>query len=84
MKKVSILLLLLGALAGQAVFSEEEGVVDKAGKGVKKGADAAARGIEKGADAAAKGVKKGVEATGKGIKKAGEWVEKKAGKDADK
>ena len=84
MKKVSILLLLLGVLAGQTVFAEEEGVVDKAGKGVKKGADAAARGIEKGADAAAKGVKKGVEATGKGIKKAGEWVEKKAGKDADK
>jgi hypothetical protein len=84
MKKVSILLLMLCALAGQAVFAEEESVVDKAGKGIKKGAEATGRGIEKGADAAAKGIKKGVEATGKGLKKAGEWVEKKAGKDSDK
>lgn len=84
MKKVSVLLLLLGALAGQAVLAEEAGVVDKAGKGIKKGADATARGIEKGADAAAKGIQKGVDATGRGVKKAGEWIEKKAGKNGDK
>jgi hypothetical protein len=84
MKKVSILLLMLGALAGQVAYAEEEGVVDKAGKVIKKGADSAARGIDKGADVAGKGIQKGVEATGKGVKKAGEWIEKKAGKDGDK
>jgi hypothetical protein len=82
MKRVAILLLLLGALAGQAVFAEE-GVVDKADKGIKKGADAAVRGIEKGADAAGKGIQKGVDATGKVFKKAGDWIEKKTGKEKD-
>lgn len=79
MKKWFVLSLLFGVLAGQAVFAEEESVVDKAGKGIKKGAEAAGRGIEKGADAAGKGIQKGVEATGKGLRKAGEWIEKKAG-----
>jgi len=82
MKKVSVLLL-LGALSGAPVLADE-GVVDKAGKGVKKGAEAAARGIEKGAEAAGKGIQKGVEATGKGFKKAGEWIEKKTGKEGGK
>jgi hypothetical protein len=84
MKRVSILLAILLASAGQLALAEEEGVIDKAGKGIKKGAEAAGRGIEKGADAAGKGILKGVEATGKGVKKAGEWIEKKASKSDDK
>lgn len=84
MKNLFILLLLSGALHGQTVFAEEPGVVNKAGKGIEKGANAAVRGIEKGADAAGKGVQKGVDATGKGLKKAGAWIEKKAGKDGAK
>lgn len=84
MKKVSILLLMLVALAGQLVFADEGGVVDKAGKGIEKGAHAAAKGIEKGAEAAGKGIQKGVDATGRGLKKAGEWIQKKTGKDGDK
>lgn len=84
MKRVSILLAILLTLAGQLALAEEEGVIDKAGKGIKKGAEAAGRGIEKGADAAGRGILKGVEATGKGVKKAGEWIEKKASKSDDK
>jgi hypothetical protein len=84
MNKVFSLLLVTVAFAGQAVFAEEAGVLDKAGKGIEKGAQAAGKGVEKGVDAAAKGVQKGVDATGKGFKKAGAWVEKKAGKEGDK
>jgi hypothetical protein len=84
MNKLSILLLMLGALTGPLAFAEEEGVVNKAEKGIKKGAEAAARGIEKGVDATVKGVQKGAEATEKGVKKAGEWVDKKVGKEGDK
>jgi len=85
MKNISVLVLILGALAVPVVFAEE-GVVDKASKGVKKGAEAAERGIEKGVAATEKGVKKGADATTEGFKKAGEWVEKKTGKvkEADK
>jgi len=78
MKKVSILLLILGALAGQSVFAGEEGVVDKAGKGIKRGADAAARGAEKAVHATENGVSKGAQATERFFKKADERVFKKA------
>lgn len=74
MKKVSILLLLLGVLAVPALHAEEEGVGTKVGRGIEKGAHATARGIEKGADATGKGVNKAVEATGRGMNKADEWV----------
>ena len=85
MNKISVLMLILGGLAVPAVFAEE-GVVDKASKGVKKGAEAAERGIEKGVAATEKGVKKGADATSEGFKKAGDWIEKKTGKvkEADK
>jgi hypothetical protein len=79
MKKISVLVLILGVLAVPAVFAEE-GVVDKAGKGIKKGAEAAERGIEKGVEATEKGVKKGADATSEGFKKAGEWIDTKMGK----
>lgn len=80
MKRVAIALVMLGALGGQVVRAEEEGVVDKAGKGIKKGADAAVHGVEKGANAAGKGIMKGVDATSRGAKKASDWIEKKVGK----
>jgi hypothetical protein len=79
MKKISVLVLILGALAVPAVFAED-GVVDKAGKGVKKGADAADRGIQRGVAATEQGVKKGADATAEGFKKAGDWIETKMGK----
>jgi hypothetical protein len=79
MKKISVLVLILGALAVPAVFAEE-GVVDKAGNGVKKGAEAADRGIQRGVEATEKGVKKGADATAEGFKKAGDWIETKMGK----
>ena len=77
MKKIGVLLIVLGVLTVQGVCFAEDNVAKKAGNGIKKGGEAAGRGIEKGADAAGKGVKKGLEATGKGLKKAGDWVEKK-------
>jgi hypothetical protein len=83
MKKISTLLLTLGLLMA-LVAHAEDGVLDKAGKTVKKGADAAANGIEKGVEATEKGVKKGVEATESGFKKAGEWIDKKTGKTESK
>lgn len=90
-----MLFLMLGALATQQVFAEED-VVDKAGKGIKKGGEAAGRGLEKGAnaagrgirkgaDATSRGVRKGLEATGKGLEKAGKWIDKKThGKKSEK
>jgi hypothetical protein len=80
MKKFSILLLLLGALAGQAVFAEEEGIGTKVGRGLEKGAQATAKGIEKGVDATGRGVNKGVEATGRFFKKADHWIDGKINK----
>ena len=76
MKRLSLLLLVLGALAGREALADENGVVDKAGRGIKKGGEAAGRGIEKGAAATEKGLKKGGEATAKGLNKAGEKIKK--------
>ena len=73
-KRIALLLLVLGAFAGRGASANEEGVLDKAGSGIKKGGEAAGRGIEKGAVATEKGIKKGGKATVKGVKKAGEWV----------
>jgi hypothetical protein len=81
MKRISmlfVLLTVLAALAG-AVHAEEERFVDKAGRTVKKGAEAAGKGIEKGVDAAGRGVSKGAEATGRVFKKAGDWIGNKLG-----
>jgi hypothetical protein len=79
MRRFFILCLVIQWFAIAAFAAEKEGVVDKAERGVKKGAEAAAKGIEIGAEAASNGVKKGVEATGKGLKKAGDWVDEKVG-----
>jgi hypothetical protein len=85
MKKIAVLLVAL--LAGGTAFADNDSVVDRAGKGIKKGGNAAAHGIDKGArkvepvirrggNAAAKGVKKGGKWVGRGLHKAGEKVEK--------
>ena len=78
MKRIVLLFLMMGTFALHLAFAEEEGVADKAGRGIKKGAEAAGRGIEKGANAAGKGLKKAGEWVGKGLNKAGEKVEKVA------
>ena len=83
MKKILILLITLGVLAGGHAFAEES-VPERAGNGVKKGGEAAGRGIEKGADAAGRGIKKGGEAAIRGVKKAGAWVGKKMQTGGDK
>lgn len=80
MKQLFQLLILLGVLTGAALHAEEEGFVDKAGRTVKKGAEATAKGIEKGAEATARGVNKGVEATGRVAKKADTWIDSKLNK----
>ena len=77
MKKMAILLITLGVFASSGVWADE-GVVDRAGNGIKKGGHAAARGIDKGSKAAVKGVKKGGKWVGRGLKKAGEKVDKVA------
>ena len=63
----------LGLLAGRMAFADDS-IVDRAGKGIKKGGEASARGIDKGAKAAEPAIKKGGKAAVKGIKKGGEWV----------
>ena len=78
MKRMVILLMTLGVLAGSNA-SAEDSIVERAGKGIKKGVEAAGRGISKGGEAAVKGVKKGGAWVGHGIKKMGEKMEK-AGK----
>ena len=80
MKKMAALsmilgLVALGLLAGRTAFADDS-IVDRAGKGIKKGGEAAGRGIEKGAKAAVKGIKKGGEWMGRGLKKTGEKLEK--------
>jgi len=93
MKKILILLMMLGALAAGNVFAEEEGVVKRAGKGIQKGGEAAVEGIEKGAEAVEPGIKKGAkavgkgiekggEATAKGLRKAGSWISEKLGNES--
>jgi hypothetical protein len=76
MKKMAVVWVVMGFFAGN-VWADE-GVVDRAGDGMKKGGHAAARGINKGGKAAVKGVKKGGKWVGRGLKKAGEKVEKVA------
>lgn len=80
MKRISLACLLLACLAAPLAQAEDERFVDKAGRGVKKGAEATAKGIEKGMDATGKGVNKGVEATGRFFKKADNWIGGKMGK----
>ena len=72
---VTLGLMTLGVLAGSNA-SAEDSLVERAGKGIKKGAEAADRGIKKGGKAAVKGVKKGTAWVGHGIKKTGEKMEK--------
>ena len=76
MKKIVVLWVVMGFLAGN-VWADE-GVVDRAGNGIKKGGHVAARGIDKGSKAVVKGVKKGGKWVGRGLKKAGEKVEEVA------
>ena len=86
MKKMAVLFVALGLLVCRMAFADDS-VVDKAGKGIKKGGEAAARGINKGVNAAKPGIKKGGKAAVKGIKKGGEWVGhglKKAGEKLEK
>jgi hypothetical protein len=78
MKKMAALsmilgLVALGLLAGRTAFADDS-IVDRAGKGIKKGGEAAGRGIEKGAKAVEPGIEKGGKAAVKGIKKGGEWM----------
>jgi len=73
-------LLLLLAITVSGMAAAENGPLDKAGRGIRKGGEAAGRGIEKGADATGKGLKKGGEATAKGVRKGGDWVGKKLNK----
>ncbi len=77
-KRISVVFLLLGALFGGALqAAEEEGVMDRTGRVIHKGAQATARGIEKGVEATGRGVNKGVEATGRVFQKAGNWIDGK-------
>lgn len=80
MKKIAILCALLAVLAVPVVHAEEERFVDKAGRTLKKGAEATAKGIEKGVEATGRGVNKGVEATGRVFKKADAWIDGKLNK----
>ena len=68
MKKMAVLWVVLGFFAGGNVWADE-GVVDRAGHGIKKGGHAAARGIDKGVKAVEPAIKKGSKAAVKGIKK---------------
>jgi len=76
MKKLLVLLMTLGVLAGCNTFTGDS-VPERAGNGIKKGGEAAGRGIEKGAEAAGRGIQKGGEATAEGLTTAGKWVDKK-------
>lgn len=77
MKKILFLLCLGAAFAVQA----EEGVVDKAGRTIKKGGEAAQEGIEKGASAADKGVSKAFGTVNdKVLKPADNWIQNKVNK----
>jgi hypothetical protein len=73
MKKMAILLVALSLFAARTAFADDS-IVDRAGKGTKKGGEAAGRDIEKGAKAVEPGIKKGGKAAVKGIKKGGEWM----------
>lgn len=77
LKRITLMLIMLAA---SAMATAEEGVLDKAGRGIKKGGAAAERGIKKGADATGKGLQKGGEATANGVKKAGKWTGEKLDK----
>jgi hypothetical protein len=76
MKKLAVVWVVMSFFVGN-VWAEE-GVVDRAGNGIKKGGHAAARGIDKGSKATVKGVKKGGKWVGRGLKKAGDKVDKVA------
>ncbi len=81
MKTRSLLFVSLMAAAGQGLHAEEERLVDKAGRTIKKGGEAAEQGIEKGASAAGKGVGKAFEVVNEKVfKPADNWIQDKAGK----
>jgi hypothetical protein len=84
LKRIALILMAMSVFASGISFADNDGVVDKAGHGIKKGGETAERGIEKGATATEKGLKKGGEATEKGLKKAGKWVGNGLSKAGDK
>jgi hypothetical protein len=86
MKKAWIVMAL--ALLTVQACADDESVVDKAGNGIKKGAeatgtaigkgvDATGNAIKNGADATGRGLQKGLNATGNGLKSAGDWINRK-------
>jgi len=83
MKKLAALLMLgfvaSGLLAGRTALADD-GVVDRAGNGIKKGGEAAARGIDKGVKAAEPAIKKGGKWLGRELKIVGKKIEKAADK----
>jgi hypothetical protein len=84
MKKSGALLMILGfvalgLLAGRTALADD-GVIDRAGNGIKKGAEAAAHGIDKGVKAAKPAIKKGGKWLGQELKKVGKKIEKAADK----
>ena len=62
------LLLLLGLIAAQAAWAEEESFAKKFGEGLKKGGESIGQGLKQGADTFGKGIKKGAESVGKTAK----------------
>jgi triphosphoribosyl-dephospho-CoA synthetase len=77
--RVSALCLALLLLFSILTAHADEPIVDKAGRGIKKGAEKAAEGLEKGADAVKHGVSRGLEATDRAMRKADGWVKDKTG-----
>jgi hypothetical protein len=81
MKKI---LFLLSLCAAFAVHAEEERLVDKTERTIKKGGEATQSGIEKGASAANKGVTKAFEVVNdKVFKPADGWIQDKVNKKGD-
>ena len=84
MKKLAALLMILGFVASGLLAERtalaDEGVVNRVGKGIKKGGEVAAQGIDKGVKAAEPALKKGGKWLGIELKKVGERIEKAAGK----
>lgn len=84
MKQFAALLMILGfvasgLLAGRTALADD-GVVNRVGKGIKKGGEVAVRGIDKGVKAAEPALRKGGKWLGIELKKVGEKIEKVAGK----
>jgi hypothetical protein len=77
-------MLLLGLIAGNHAFADDQDSGKKSDNGAKKDKGSVPQNVQEGLKGAGKGVKKGAAAANKGVQDSSAWVRKKLGTNGGK